>query len=61
MAYFRDEAWNSDEELRDAINEIVGQGLQRSGIPSFLERDFLEYMECPYVGSEDAALQHLLY
>ena len=43
MAYFRNKAWKSDEELRDAINELVSQGLQRSEILSFLERDFPEY------------------
>ena len=43
MAYFRNEAWKSDEELRDAINELLSQGLQRSEILSFLEWDFPEY------------------
>ena len=43
MAYFRNTAWKHDEKLRDAINEYVTQGLQRSEILSFLERDFPEY------------------
>ena len=42
MAYFGNKAWQSDEELRDAINELVSKGLQRSEILSFLEWDFPE-------------------
>eukprot|EP00794_Sanderia_malayensis_P016374 gene16374-18015_t len=43
MAYFRNPAWKNDEKLKDALNEHVRQGLQRSEVLSFLRRDFPEY------------------
>eukprot|EP00794_Sanderia_malayensis_P021036 gene21036-23091_t len=42
MAYFRNPAWKNDEKLKDALNEHIRQGLQRSEI-NFLRQDFPEY------------------